>query len=372
MRLASYNVENMFVRAKALNMDTWAQGCKILEPVTELNELFEKEAYGPNDKARMLELLRLVGLEKVNQSTFVVLRENHGKLIQRSRFGSSSIVANGRADWIGWVELITELVNEQATRNAAQVVRDVNADVMGFCEVENRSALIQFSNKLLPAVNGPSFDQIMLIDGNDDRGISVGLTARNGYRIGWTRSHVDDRDDRSRRVFSRDCPEYSIWTPGGEIIWVLPNHFKSKGYGTQEQSNRRRESQARRVAEIYTRLKSEKGELVAVIGDFNDSPDSPYLAPLVKETDLKDFSTHPAFQSDGHPGTFGGGSAKEKIDYILLSPKLYDRVAAGGIMRKGSWGSGKSPPKWDVYPEITKPYDAASDHAAVWCELSVN
>lgn len=26
MRLASYNVENLFARARALNLDTWAEG----------------------------------------------------------------------------------------------------------------------------------------------------------------------------------------------------------------------------------------------------------------------------------------------------------------------------------------------------------
>jgi hypothetical protein len=31
MRLATFNVENMFDRVKAMNLDTWADGKKVLE-----------------------------------------------------------------------------------------------------------------------------------------------------------------------------------------------------------------------------------------------------------------------------------------------------------------------------------------------------
>jgi len=39
------------------------------------------------------------------------------------------IVATGRKDWIGWLELKTERVNEIATQNTARVVREIKADV---------------------------------------------------------------------------------------------------------------------------------------------------------------------------------------------------------------------------------------------------
>src|SRR4051794_5340066 len=74
---------------------------------------------------------------------------------------------------------------------------------------------------------------------------------------------------------------------------------------------------------------------MAVVGDLNDSPDSAPLAPLLTGTDLCDVTVHPRFTRDGRPGTFGNGTAKDKIDYILLSPSLFSRVVAGGIHRKG-------------------------------------
>jgi len=371
MRLASYNVENLFRRAKVLNMEGWNAGKPILEKFTELNELFEEAVYTPEMKARMLSSLKELGLEKVNESPYVVLRVNRGDFIKHTRFQGPQITANGRADWIGWLELKTELVNETSTRNTAQVVRDLDPDVLGLCECEGRNALLQFSSALLPAVGGASFDGAMLIDGNDERGIDVGLMIRRGYQLNWMKSHVDDKAPGARQhIFSRDCPEFGIYTPSGETIWVLVNHFKSKGYGTQDGSNAKRRSQAERVAQIVARLTSEGAANLAVIGDLNDSPDSEPLAPLLRVAGLKDISQHPTFQGDGHPGTFGRASEKEKIDYILLSPALFSRVKQGGVWRKGVWGPNKKP-SWEVYPEMTNSEQAASDHAALWVDIDI-
>ncbi len=370
MRLATFNVENLFVRARALNLDTWTEGKKILEEYVALSELIEQPAYTNEIKAKMIGLLAALGIDKKNESRFVLLRENRGQLVKYSALTGTRIVARGREDWSGWIELRTELIGETATRNSAQVIRDVNADVISLIEVESRRALRQLSEKLLPEVRGTAYDQTMLIDGNDDRDIDVGLLVRQPYRVGWMRSHSDDLDARGRRVFSRDCPEYAIWTPDGSVIWLLVNHFKSKGFGTQEASNMRRAAQAETVRSIYQRLRSEGAAMIAVLGDLNDVPESEALAPLLAQGDLKDISTHTKFQSDGRPGTFSSGGARDKIDYILLSSELYERMSAGGIWRKGVWGGAKHP-SWEVYPEMTSPHHAASDHAALWCELDV-
>ena len=127
MRLATYNVENLFVRARALNLDTWSEGRQILEHYVELNELFEEAVYTNEIKARIVALLKGFGIDKRNDGKYVILRENRGKLVKHSSVGGPAIVARGRSDWTGWLELRTELVNETATRNCAQVVRDVGA-----------------------------------------------------------------------------------------------------------------------------------------------------------------------------------------------------------------------------------------------------
>ena len=370
MRLASYNVENLFSRARALNLDTWAEGRPVLELYSEMNTLLEQAVYSDETKVRLLAIMTRLGIDKKNDSRFVILRENRGQLALYSKLRGTRIVANGRADWSGWLELKTEVINDTATRNTAQVVRDVDPDVLGVVECEGRAALLQFAQKLVPSVGGETFDQAMLIDGNDERGIDVGIAACRGHRIGWMRSHADERAHTGERVFSRDCPEYSIWTPSGAVVWVLVNHFKSKGYGDKSTSDRKRWLQAETVRAIYDRLLSERADLVAVIGDFNDFPGSEAMQPLLQGSGLMDIGTHPSFQDDGRPGTYGRGSASDKIDYILLSPALYARMTAGGVWRKGVWGPNKTP-SWEVYPEMKTAHHAASDHAALWCDLEV-
>jgi endonuclease/exonuclease/phosphatase family metal-dependent hydrolase len=254
----------------------------------------------------------------------------------------------------------------------AQVIRDIDPDVLGVCECEGRNALLQFSDQLLPTVGATPFDTAMLIDGNDERGIDVGLLAKRGYEINWMKSHVDDKDQTGhglQRIFSRDCPEFGVHTPTGNMVWVLLNHFKSKGYGTQAASDSKRLRQAEQVGLISQRLASENASLIAVMGDLNDTPDSAALAPLFA-AGFRDVSQHPKYQSDGHPGTYQRGGEKEKIDYILLSPALYERMQQGGVWRKGVWGPNKHP-SWEIYPEMTTSFHAASDHAALWCDCEV-
>lgn len=370
MRLATYNVENLFVRARALNLDNPSDARPILEKFAEINTLFEEAVYTDAIKARMLKLLADLGIDKKNDSRYVILRENRGQLVNYTKLKGTRIIANGRGDWVGWLEMKTDIVNGVATRNTAQVVRDVNPDVLAIVECEGRHALREFSHQLLPAVGGDAYDNMMLIDGNDDRGIDVGLMTKRGYAIHWMQSHADDKTTPGEYIFSRDCPEFGVRTPKRDTLWVLVNHFKSKGYGSQETSNRKRWLQAEYVRRILERLEAEEAALIAVVGDLNDTPDSEPLQPLMKESGFRDISNHQAFTGDAHPGTYGRGSIRDKIDYILLSPALYERVTGGGVWRKGVWGPNKTP-AWEVYPEMKSSFHAASDHACLYADLDI-
>ena len=370
MRIASFNVENLFQRARALTAATWAEGKPILEKHARINDLINHPAYTGADKAEITALLLEFGLEKRDDAgEWVTLRQNRGKLLKRPKTGGIEIVAGGRDDWIGWVELKTEQANDLAMDHTAMVMRDVDADILGVIEAENRITLARFSEQLLRNVGGTPYPSVMVIDGNDDRGIDVGVMTKTGYDITSIRCHIGDTD-KVGVIFSRDCPEYTITTPTGERVVVLVNHLKSKGFGTATDSNRKRERQARRIKQIYKRLRDNGETNVAVVGDLNDTPDSVPLAPLLQHTDLKDISTHPAFTSDGRPGTYANGTKNQKIDYVLLSPTLFDRVTGGGVFRLGVWG-GKNGTLFPHYATMTKPIHAASDHAAIYADINL-
>lgn len=370
MRIASFNVENLFDRARALNQETWAQGRVVLERHARINKLLNRATYTEATKAKIVGLLTELGLAgRDDGGDWAILRQNRGRLLKRPQAGGLEIVASGRGDWIGWVELETEPVDELAMQHTAMVIRDVDADVLGVVEAENRVALNRFSELLLAELDAEPYPHVMVIDGNDDRGIDVGLMTKAGHDIVGIRSHVDDPDG-DERIFSRDCPEYTVTTPSGQRLVVLVNHLKSKGFGTFAESSARRGRQAAQVAEIYRRLQAEGEPNVVVLGDLNDTPDSAPLAPLLAQTDLRDIAEHPSFTSDGRPGTFANGTKSNKIDYVLLSPALFGRVTGGGILRKGVWG-GKHGTLWPIYPTMTAPVHAASDHAAIFADLDL-
>jgi hypothetical protein len=70
---------------------------------------------------------------------------------------------SGRDDWIGWVELATETVDELSTRMTGRVITDVNADILAVIEVEDRPTLSRFNDEML---NG-TYEHVRLIEGND-------------------------------------------------------------------------------------------------------------------------------------------------------------------------------------------------------------
>lgn len=371
MRLATFNVENMFERAAIMNLPTWAEGKAVLEDFDRLNDLINQAIYSEDDKAEMLEIMgRHRGLLTQGVSKYIRLRDIRGKLMRKPKSGTTAIVAQGRSDWIGWFELEKEPIKETATENTARVIRELNADVLCVVEAENRVLLKRFDEGVIPKVGGHAYEHVMLIDGNDERGIDVGILTREDYLIRSMISHVDDVDDDGT-IFGRDCPEYTIETPSGQTLLVLLNHFKSKGYGKPSESNTKRKRQATRVRAIYEERLQEGFELITIAGDLNDTPTSDPLKPLIDNgSTLVDVMDHAKFSGDGRPGTHGNGTKSGKLDYLLMSPKLADKVQAGGIEWRGVWG-GVNGTLFPHFPEVKNARDAASDHAALWVDLDI-
>jgi endonuclease/exonuclease/phosphatase family metal-dependent hydrolase len=368
MRLATFNLENLFERPRIMNLPSNEEGRQVLKDYYQLSDLIEKEEYSRNDKRSILNIMeRYEGLLERRKSEFITLNEIRGHLLNSDR---TAVQVNGRNDWIGWFELKYAAIEEIAIENTARVINVVNADVLGMVEVEHRIAVNRFNDSVIPKVGGQKYGHTMVIDGNDDRGIDVGIMTRLPFDIKSIATHVDDTDERGQ-IFSRDCAEYSVSMPSGNLLLVLINHFKSQGYGSSEGNDRKRKRQAKRVREIYEERLSQGVDYIAIIGDLNKRPDHDSLEPLVRNgTSLIDIAEHPKFISDGRPGTYQNGTANNKLDYILMSPKLTDKVQQGGIERRGVWG-GTNGTLFPHFPEIKKEMDAASDHAALWVDLNI-
>lgn len=364
MRIATYNVENLFSRVSAMNSDDTAKSGVVLADAAELQRLIEQPAYSEVDKARMLAILKKH--RAFGKAGPFFLQETRKRLV--STRTPQRIVANGRGDWVGWIEWRRELVSGRAIENTGRVIAEVNADVLCLVEVENRPVLRRFNETVLKAGRYP---YAMLIDGNDERGIDVGIASK--LPICDMRSHVDELDPSSKRpLFSRDCAEFEIMLPRGRSLWVLVNHFKSRGHGEKKENDAKRERQASRVAEILGRFDLAQ-DWVVVAGDLNELPNSASLAPLLERAGLR--NTFRKLPRKADRWTYGGDatpSKNDQIDYLLVSEALWPRLQRVEIERRGIWGpTGKVRTKYPPFDTVTSDTTAASDHAAVWAEFDL-
>ncbi|QZY29401.1 endonuclease/exonuclease/phosphatase family protein [Nocardioides coralli] len=380
VRIACFNVENLFARPTAFDAATHAEGEQVLADYREFNALIAKPVYDAADRARLRELLVGLGIYYVNthgavrRSTarprWAWLRKNRGSFDSQPNDSTRDveIVASGRGSWIGWAELATEAVDEVGTRMTARVIADVDADILAIVEAEDRPALLRLNHELL----ADRYHHLMLVDGNDERGIDVGILTKRGFPIRWIRSQVDAEDDVGI-VFSRDCCEYEVGTPTGAVVKVLVNHFKSQSGGGDDKRRR----QAERVRSIVDDRVAD-GDRVIVLGDLNEGPPEEGAVPdnLAALFDpagpLTSCFDLPGFDVGERPGTYAPCSLRDRLDYVLLSTSLLPAFESGWVYRKGVWGDRKTrPTAWETYPEMTESVHQASDHAAVVVELDL-
>jgi endonuclease/exonuclease/phosphatase family metal-dependent hydrolase len=382
VRIASFNVENLFERPKAFNLTNLDGQNPVLEAYKEVNVLIKKDVYSEDDKARIRALLVTLGVYFINGQDAVRrseqfppqwawLRMNRGTFDRQPQNESQDveITAEGRGAWIGWIELVTEPTDEIGTRMTARVIRDVNADILGIIEAEDRPSLVRFNDELLEK----QFRHAMLVDGNDDRGIDVGIMTRENFEILSICSNVDSVDHIGQ-IFSRDCPQYEVRTPNGNIVHVLVNHFKSQSGG----GGSKRERQANKVREIADNLMDHEQHVV-VLGDLNEGPPnetSPHainLAGLYNNgSRLIDCYSLAGFDIGARPGSYNSCGLSNRLDYIFISESLRDKFRGGGLFRKGLWGSRQTrPTNWETYPEMEASVHQASDHAVAFVDLDI-
>lgn len=375
-KVASFNVENLFSRARALNKETTGETTAILKKVDEFQGLIRKAAYSAADKARIFQLYG-GDVDGVALKDYIEVRENRGKLFKRSGTAAVSVHAetNGSADWDGSVEFKREKFTEVTRQNTAKVVKDVNADLLCVVEVESRPTLVDFDSQLLAG----RYRYEMLIDGNDDRGIDVGLLSKQ--EIGTIRTHMFDPGATGGRVFARDCLEVEVLLPGGKRLVVLCNHFTSKLNGG---GGDRRRAQSSRVREILGKYDL-TNEWVVVAGDFNDTPDSAALAPLLSDAPGQPSRLHDVlklqFPAAPRKRWTYNSTRFEQIDFVLVSEALKSRFKRAGVFRTGMHDLEKLTSstgavaagidKEKQYPTVTRWSNAASDHGAVWAEFDL-
>jgi len=244
------------------------------EGAADINAILGRQYTAPTRKDR-----RILdsSLKKSDESKFAILRQNRGHLVKRADRQTDRVVATAPTTVIGVGRPHAGAGHEQATRNTARVIRRSTLTYSGG-EAESRPALVRFCKDVMPPSRAPP-RSIMLIDANDDRASMSALTKRkfNKFRSPPCRERGYDG-----LIFIRDCAQFEIETAGHTLV-VLANHTQAKVLVRRRPRMRSAKRQAARVATIYRQLR-QKHKFIAVIGDFNDTPDSDPIGPLFSQT----------------------------------------------------------------------------------------
>jgi endonuclease/exonuclease/phosphatase family metal-dependent hydrolase len=165
-------------------------------------------------------------------------------------------------------------------------IKELDADVVAVQEVEDVSTLQQFAATDLA---GDGYRHVVLVEGNDPRLIDVGLLSRLPIGAVTSWRHAVHPDNPTDPVFSRDLLEVEILTAdrSRRLLTVFNNHLKSHFVPPGEDpvagaaaADARRRQQAEMVARIVA-ARTRPDSRYLVVGDMNDPPTSPMLAPLV-------------------------------------------------------------------------------------------
>ncbi len=300
----------------------------------------------------------------------------------------------------------------------AQSIAQADADIICLQEVDNVQALTRFRDLYLHKTTPRRYEQVILHEGNDGRGIDVAALATADVPLS-SRSHawmtVGDLGSKQERkalarhypiaakllkqpadaVFKRDCLELEVRWPGVELT-LFVCHFKSMG-GGREKTAAIRQVEALGVRRIIEqKFADPSAARWMVVGDLNDyrrivkvgpraDGDGRYPETVIELDEAEPSGLDPLL-ADGfcvnlaerRPVTdqwthyYAPDRHKTQLDYLLASPVLAgDIQAAPDILRAGQPFRVPNTKQLERHPRIGWDRPKASDHCPVVIELDV-
>jgi endonuclease/exonuclease/phosphatase family metal-dependent hydrolase len=206
---------------------------------------------------------------------------------------------------------------EHATRlaNRARVIKDLNADILGVCEVENRRVLRDLVNE--PTIKNMGYNYFAVLDETDDRGMDVGLISKRPF---LTQSFTVPGFYRGILV----C-RFNI---EGEPLYVIVNHWKSRAGAGKVATNPMRMECAKRVVELVQQvipaMEGGKKPAIVALGDLNDEDDDASVMHLEKSGMINLFRSvpHPKRWSLAYDNRDEKKVEQNHFDHLFISPEL--------------------------------------------------
>jgi exonuclease III len=296
------------------------------------------------------------------------MRKKSGKLYLKGMNCSKELKSGELTDWNGWIKVQTVPIDPEATNHKAQVISEMDPDILVLQEVEDKMSLDEFNTFILPKFNCVPFSECFLTPNSEGKGREQALLLKNGYQLESIKIHkIDDSETATQELL-----EYELLTPKGKPIRLLSAYFY-ENKRDEEKAFETRKNQAYQVSVIYKMLQMQGKTNIIVTGTLNAPSYCNSLAPLLQETDLKDISKNKTFNVDFDEGkdatyfrlgAYRMGVNIKQEDYLLLSPDLFSNVKSSGLNRKGVWPEKR--PNWGIYSSLQNKSQAASEHPGIW------
>lgn len=211
----------------------------------------------------------------------------------------------------------------------AKAIRAANADALAVEEVENEGVLKAMVRELLPDMG---YRYVTVNPTNSEYGTNLGIISRlpiisvTSHRWRELRLPGETRTWK----FTRDLLRVRLAATPTRALDIFVVHFHSRhDVGADNNAERWRLAEAVAARQIVAgAIAAEPDAWVALVGDFNDTPQTPPLAQLTAPLDGA-----PALLVDAHAGlaaesriTYLKSPYRSTIDYVLASPALAKRL----------------------------------------------
>lgn len=262
--------------------------------------------------------LRNVQTNTVQNSQFSIVSYNTQEFFDAKKDGTEYSDFKKSGDWS------SELYKKRL-ENLCTVIKNLNADIYVFQEIENESVLQDISNFL----SGESWNQKDLWNYScfsKEPGSAIGNAVISRFPLGEMTIHgMDIRSEDSVQPSVRPIMEIEVYF-NDKAFTVFVNHWKSKS-GGKEETEVWRDWQELVLTEALLNEKKKKGDdfRAVICGDFN--------------RDIFDFKINEN-PNDGEGNIIFRGKEREiKVRSLWLTPKGKRAFSNGSYFFDGEWES---------------------------------
>lgn len=371
MRIASYNMENLYFRDESLLGK--GQSKNFMKWLDEFEVILQKGLRFEMDYRRLSELSSLIGLSRENPQKYLLLRNHKGKL-QGKILASPRILKSDLGQSYNWVRMTSQKIPGSAVLNKARMISEINPDVLLLQEVEDRSSLLSFRDRHLAASN---FKDCYFFEGNSTKGLGFGVLLRKGFSLSVCRSYCNEQAKDGKPLFDTGMQLLWFRDPQNNLFRVmqtnlLPNEGKDK-------DQQKRKEQADFISQVWEEQLDMFHDLLICCGSLGRPSNCDSISGLISRPGLQNILATNCFKPDKGEvkaeshirlGTCKKDIREQQNDYLLFNPGPTAELLACGLNRRGIWPGEK--PRWHYYPDLTNQTNQASSHPLLWADFLLN